>query len=140
VPLGLTEFVVSVEMLAWAQANGCPWEGGMCKNIVAGGHLAVLQWAREHGCPWDEGTSNGAARFGHLEVMKWAREHGCPWSELTFCYAALGGYPAVLQWARAVWRAASWAGAYTRPLLTSMEACLWDTLDGFVTKMFQEEC
>jgi len=54
VPLKLVDFVASVEMLAWAKANGCPWERRTCKRIARGGHLAVLMWAREHGCAWGE--------------------------------------------------------------------------------------
>jgi len=37
-------FVASVEMLAWAKANGCPWTERTCNSIARGGHLAVLQW------------------------------------------------------------------------------------------------
>ena len=99
-PLKRKQFVVSVELLAWAKANGCRWVKSMCNSIARGGHLAVLQWAREHGCPWDHGTCEHAAVGGHLEVLQWAREHHCPWGERTCALAAEGGHLAVLRWAR----------------------------------------
>ena len=36
--------VGSVERLAWAKENGCPWKVVTCA-------WAALKWAREHGCP-----------------------------------------------------------------------------------------
>ena len=97
VPLGLTRFLASVEMLAWAKANGCPWHEGMCMRIARCGHLAVLQWARKHHCPWGTGTCELAAAGGHLELLQWAREHDCPWDVMTCAYAAFGGHLAVLK-------------------------------------------
>ena len=38
-PLKLRAFVGSVEMLAWAKANGCPWGVETCNSIARGGHL-----------------------------------------------------------------------------------------------------
>jgi len=35
------DFVGSVEKLAWAKDNGCPWEIKTCALIAAGGHLEV---------------------------------------------------------------------------------------------------
>jgi hypothetical protein len=55
-PFTVAEFYRSVERLAWAKANGCPWNEWTCAWIAAGGHLDVLMWAREHHCPWDEQT------------------------------------------------------------------------------------
>ena len=52
VPLKLVAFFGSVELLAWAKDNGCPWSARVCALAAEGGHLAVLQWAREHACPW----------------------------------------------------------------------------------------
>jgi hypothetical protein len=52
----LTEFVGSIERLAWAKASGCPWVVRTCALAAAGGRLDVLQWARAHGCPWGELT------------------------------------------------------------------------------------
>jgi hypothetical protein len=83
VPLKLADFLGSIERLAWAKDNGCPWDEETCALIAAGGHLDVLQWARAHGCPWNsvEMCAN-AASGGHLEVLQWVREHGCEWSEV----------------------------------------------------------
>jgi len=86
--LRLVEFCTSVERLAWAKANGCPWReegfghgGGFdnpCALAAGGGHLEVLQWARENDCPWAFATCSYAAEGGHLETLQWAREHDCP--------------------------------------------------------------
>jgi len=56
VPLKLKYFVGSVEMLAWAKDNGCPWKDGTCALLAEHGNLTVLQWARDHDCSWDERT------------------------------------------------------------------------------------
>jgi hypothetical protein len=128
-PLKIVDFFVSVQLLAWAKANGCPWVARVCTLAAKGGRLEALQWAREHGCPWTEvnvcssaaesghlgvlqwARANGAlwdmwtcakaALGGHLEVLRWSREHGCPWDASTCLYAARGGQIEVLQWARA---------------------------------------
>ena len=44
-------FVLSVELVKWARAAGCPWNRWTCAWAVEGGHLEVLKWARENGCP-----------------------------------------------------------------------------------------
>ena len=95
----LTEFVGSIERLAWAKASGCPWIARICSIAAWGGHLEVLKWAREQGCPWDERTCASAAKGGFLEVLRWAREHHCPWNDMTSVYAAEKGHLDVLQWA-----------------------------------------
>ena len=124
----LVDFLGTAERLAWAKANGCPWDAETCCYAARGGNLEALKWARQHGCPWNAGTCHGAARGGHLEVLQWAREHGgtwcantsfaaaggghlsvlrwareqeCPWNDWTCLFAARGGHLAVLQWARA---------------------------------------
>ena len=111
----LEEFCGSVQRLAWARANGCPWVPSVCALAAASGRVEVLQWAREHGCDWDENTCAEAAEGGHLEVLMWAREHGCPWEEvheedddeeesqltLNCCALAAGsGHLEVLKWTR----------------------------------------
>jgi hypothetical protein len=100
VRLKLSEFVGSVERLAWAKDNGCPWVEETCATVARGGHLQVLQWARAHDCPWRATTCDNAAHGGHLEVLKWARAHSCEWSEMTCARAAGGGHLEMLQWAR----------------------------------------
>ena len=107
VRLRLREFCTSVERLAWAKANGCPWGlsdrswwTNPCALAAGGGHLETLQWARQHDCPWDAETCRWAAQGGHLEVLRWAREHDCLWDKWTCTYAAQGGHLETLQWAR----------------------------------------
>jgi len=77
------EFCTSVERLAWAKNNGCPWAGLTYASAAQGGRLEVMQWARDHDCQWDERTCASAAAGGHLEVLRWLREHGCPWDGCT---------------------------------------------------------
>ena len=98
VPLELRDFVWSVRRLAWAKANGCPWDESTCHAVARGGHLEVLQWARERHCPWNEATCRAAAAGGHLLVLQWAWENHCPWDAETCEYAAGGGHLEVLQW------------------------------------------
>jgi hypothetical protein len=98
--LRVEDFVGSVERLAWAEAEGCPWGEAVCALAAGGGHLQVLKWARENRYPWDWQTCACAARGGHLEVLKWAREHGCDWNAQTCAAAARFGYLRVLIWAR----------------------------------------
>jgi hypothetical protein len=97
VPLMVTEFCGSVERLAWARVNGCPWDERTCEFAARGGHLDVLRWAREHYCPWDGWTCVSAAEGGHLDVLRWAWEHHCPWDEETCASAARGGQLDVLK-------------------------------------------
>jgi len=52
-PLMVSTFCGSVELLAWAKANGCPWTERTCRYIATGGQPDVLTWAREHSCPWE---------------------------------------------------------------------------------------
>ena len=74
----LVDFLGIAERLAWAKANGCPWNSGVCQYAAWGGHLEALKFARQHGCPWDARTCQLAAAGGHLAVLQRAREHGCP--------------------------------------------------------------
>ena len=54
VPLKLSRgFCRSVERLAWAKANDCPWIATVCAR---NGSLQVLRRARELDCPWDKRT------------------------------------------------------------------------------------
>src|SRR5205809_912537 len=72
-----------LEILKWAQENGCPSNVYTCRNAALNGHLETLKWARLNGCRWDESTCRSAALNGYLETLKWARENGCPWNEST---------------------------------------------------------
>jgi len=96
----LVRFCTSVERLAWAKNNGCPWDEATCSIAARDGHLEVLKWAREYDCPWDKWTCAWAAMSGHLEILRWVREHECLWDEWTCFYAAHNRHLEVLQWAR----------------------------------------
>ena len=99
--LRVSGFVGSVEMLAWAWVNGCPWNDvRVCELVAEGGHLEVLKFARAVGCPWNECTCAWAAGGGHLDVLRWARANGCEWDTRTCAWAAANGHLDVLQWAR----------------------------------------
>jgi len=111
VSLELEEFCTSVDRLAWAKANGCPWNSRVCIKAAGKGCLEVLKWARERGCPWETGTCAHAARGGHLAVLQWARVHHCPWNDRTTTHAAQGGHLDVLRWARD--RGCPWSAATT---------------------------
>ena len=55
VPLKLSDFVGSIEMLAWAETNDlCKWQckARTCTLVAAGGVLEVFQWARANGGLW----------------------------------------------------------------------------------------
>jgi hypothetical protein len=133
------KWVVDMEVLQWAHANGCPWDESTCSTAAAGegaerirrqvraprdfcaqlaarGLLTVLRWARANGCPWDEDTCIKGAEGGHLEVLQWVRANGCPWDWQTCAQAAEAGEVEVLEWARANgcpwdWRVCSHAAA-----------------------------
>jgi len=49
-PYIVADFVESVEHLAWAKANGCPWGEKTCEIVAGGGNLEVLRWARKEHC------------------------------------------------------------------------------------------
>jgi hypothetical protein len=99
-PFRVIEFCGTVDRLAWAKANGCPWNEWTCVLAARGGGIEVLKWARVHHCPWGSRTCASAAAGGHLDVLTWAREHHYPWSESTCAQAAVGGHLDVLMWAR----------------------------------------
>jgi hypothetical protein len=99
VPLKIKDFIGSVELLAWAKENGCPWVVRTCAVIARHGHQQVLRRARELDCPWGESTCAATAEGGHLDVLVWAREHGCQWDEETCDLAVEGGHLEVLRWA-----------------------------------------
>jgi len=52
----ISYFSVSIERLAWAKANGCPWTEETCMDVALVAPLEVFTWAREHDCPWDKRT------------------------------------------------------------------------------------
>ena len=52
----------------------------LCQAAARGGRLEVLQWAQANGCPWDEETCSMAAGGRYLDMLRWARANGCPWN------------------------------------------------------------
>ena len=130
----ISGFVRSIERLAWARENGCPWVARTFALAAAEGHLKVLKWAREQDCPEDEEACAAAAHGGHLEALQWLREHGCPWDEMTCLFSALGGHLEVLKWARehdcpwteSTCAAAAWRGHLQVLQWAREHGCPWD--------------
>jgi len=112
------DFVGYVERLAWAKANGCPWDERTCAYVARGGQLEVLRWAREeHHCPWNElQMCTDAATSGNLEMLRWARENNCPWDASTCSAAAKGGHLEVLRCGRGSATARGTGGHVLAPL------------------------
>lgn len=101
-PLKLKDFVDTVDHLAFAKNNGCPWEEKTLTAVIeAGGAVDVLRWAREeHGCPWDERTAACAARHARLDVLAFLRESDCPYDWTACASAAKGGHLDALKYLR----------------------------------------
>jgi len=97
-----------LNILRWAQGNGCTLSSAICSKAAEGGHLDVIMWARENECTWDHETCRAAAFQGDIKVLKWVREQGCPWNG-SICEVAAKYHPEVLKWARE-------------------NGCLWDEL------------
>ena len=89
-----------LEVLKWARANGCPWDGDTCTYAAEGGHLDVLKWLCANGCPpREEQACMNAAWGGHLEMLQWMRANGCPWNKRACAWvAAEGGHFEVYAW------------------------------------------
>jgi len=47
-------------------------------NAAGGGHLEVLKWARANGCPWNGWVVLEAKAHCHPHVLSWALANGCP--------------------------------------------------------------
>ena len=45
------------------------------------GHLEILQWARANECPWNGTTCAEAFTNGQFKVFLWAQDNGCPQNE-----------------------------------------------------------
>ena len=110
------DFVGSIERMAWAEVNGCPWVAMTCALVARGRLLDVQQWARDNHCPmdvlqwvleqhppglWGVLTCSSVASSGQLGVLKWIWERGCPLDRMTCACAANGGNLELLKWARA---------------------------------------
>ena len=122
----LSVVVVSVPVLQWARANGCPWNWRTCACAASGGHLEVLQWMRVKGCKWDWHMCQSAAKRGHLHVLQWALANGCQYDQRWWSSAAQSGHLAVLQWAHAQgysWDC--WAVLEDATLHGHIDVCEW---------------
>jgi hypothetical protein len=105
----LVDFLGTDERLAWAKANGCPWDERTCRCAARGGHLEALRW--EHGCPWHTEQAHSlveaaweaedAAEAAAVDAARAAlaalsaaqrrrRRRRCPWSGRTSGEAARG--------------------------------------------------
>jgi len=71
-----------LNLLKYANENGCPWDLRTCSNAAENGHLDCLKYAHENGCPWNEKTCEYATKYGHLDCLKYAHENGCPWNKI----------------------------------------------------------
>ena len=69
-----------------AGANG----GALLKVRDFVGSVERLALARDNGCPWNARTSALAARSGRMGVLRWARKHGCDWNEANVARGPLG--------------------------------------------------
>ncbi|ATE82202.1 Ankyrin repeat domain containing protein [Pandoravirus salinus] len=98
-----------IGVIAWARANGCPWDARTCRAAVEHGNFEVFKWARDNGCPCDNWACAHAAQRGDFEMLKWARANGCPWSESTCVLAVEAGRFDILQWAHANGCLCGWA-------------------------------
>jgi hypothetical protein len=75
--LKIEDFVGSVERLAWARENGCPWDEGTCSLAATGGRLEVLRWARAHDCPWNERVCLGQGLASTRPLFSSTRDAFC---------------------------------------------------------------
>ena len=99
--LNVTEHVMSVARLVWAQANGAPLNDYHLGELAArAGHLDVLQHAHAlRPRELDQATSEAAASTGQLPIVIWLHNSGCPLDDhRALCEAASGGHVHVLEW------------------------------------------
>jgi hypothetical protein len=92
-PLRVTEFCGTVDRLAWAKANGCPWNERTCALAARGGQIELLKWARMPDCPWNERTCASAAVGGHLAVADVGAGAPLPVGRVYVCSCRCEGAP-----------------------------------------------
>lgn len=73
----------NVAMMRYARDQGQQWDAYACVLAASNGHLDMLCYMHEHGCPWDERTTLAAERYGEPGCLRYALEHGCPVHECT---------------------------------------------------------
>lgn len=71
------------DLLHWAYALGCAWDGRVCSELAKRGDVGTIIWAREVGCRWSNDVYVAAASHGQKEVIRWAS------SRYSFPYVAL---------------------------------------------------
>jgi hypothetical protein len=76
--LQVMDFIRSVELLAWAKENGCPWVARTCALIAQQGHLPVPRRARELDCPWDASTCAALLTAGTWRCWRGRSSTGAP--------------------------------------------------------------
>ena len=64
----------------------------LMKRITMSGNLNLLKWAQANGCNWNTWTCSVAALKGHLNVLNWARTNDCDWISWTCTYASWKGH------------------------------------------------
>ncbi|PNH04222.1 Ankyrin repeat domain-containing protein [Tetrabaena socialis] len=71
----------SMELLAWLQARGCPWDATVFTASAESGSEEQLEWLAEQGCPMGEDGEPyvRAVRRGTLGMLRCLRRLGCPW-------------------------------------------------------------
>ncbi|CAM9159895.1 unnamed protein product [Choristocarpus tenellus] len=57
-------------MLNLLRANGCPWNEGTCCLAASTGQLDVLMWANVNGCPCTEEAARYAFEEAHSGVAQ----------------------------------------------------------------------
>jgi hypothetical protein len=69
-----------LELLQWAHANGCPWDGLTCNAALSVGSIDGLKWARGNGCPYGDASDDVyyIAALGRLDLLEWyVQGSGC---------------------------------------------------------------
>lgn len=132
--LVVKDFVHRLERLAWAKANGCPWEDRTAAIIARHGVLEALMWATEHECPRGYSVYTAAALGGRLHVLSWlANVSGklCPWDGCaTAAAAASGGWLETLQWLRGQGCPWDWRTCFYARMNGRLEVLRWARENG----------
>jgi hypothetical protein len=90
-------YTTTIQQLEWCVNNGYKMNVITSRLLVLNGHLEVLKYARANECEWNGDTCTNAAENGHLEVLKYARANGCDWNSWTCAYAARNGHLVVMK-------------------------------------------
>jgi len=114
-PFKVEDFVSSIELLKWAESNGCPILDSRTHALAArGGHMEGLKYLRELGrsrrafswIPTAAGSSQQLPLkvedfVSSIESLKWAESNGCPvLDSRTLALAARGGCLEVIKYLR----------------------------------------